>query len=95
MDVTIYTKQNCDRCKALKAFFEEYAIDHVEKDIELEDVVKELIGSKYVIENFCDAQECIVVTPIVKIDGNWMHKEFFNDDGAFLEDKTKQIFKLI
>ncbi len=64
-----------------------------EKDIDTDEVVEELLNSSYVIENFCDEDECIVKTPIVKVDGNWMHQEFFDLEG-FNEKKSKEIFKV-
>ena len=93
MDITVYTKENCSRCDALKAFLTKHNIPYKEKNINNQEVVKELLTSEYVIKNFCDESGCIVITPIVKLDGAWMHKEFFDING-FSEIRAVKIFNV-
>lgn len=94
MDVIVYTKRDCERCEALKSFLNQNKLPFAERDIDTDEVVQELIESSYVIESFCDEDKCIVITPIIKIGGNWMYKEFFDEEGVFKEAEAKMIFKL-
>lgn len=91
MDLIIYTKHDCERCAALKTFLEKNKIVYIEKDIDTEEVAQELVQSQYIIENFCDEEKCIVITPIVKIGGTWINDDLFNTEG-FNEEKAKGIF---
>lgn len=91
MDITVYTKDHCDRCDELKAFLKKNKLSYTEKDINEEETIKELLASDYVVNNFCDEKQCIVLTPVVKLDGKWMHKQFFDIKG-FNEKRAKKIF---
>ena len=91
MDVTVYTKENCSRCGALKVFLDRHNIVFKEKDILNEEVAAELLSSEYIRKHFCDEKGCIVITPIVKLDGSWMYKEFFDING-FSETRAMKIF---
>ncbi len=91
MNITLYTKHDCDRCKTIKSFLNEKKIPFMEKDIDSDEVVQELVESEYIIENFCDEHQCIVTTPIVKVDGSWMYKEFFDEEGNFQETDALRI----
>jgi len=46
-----------------------------------------------IIKNFCDEEGCIIITPIVNLDGKWMHREFFDLNG-FSERRARRIFGL-
>ena len=94
LDVTVYTKKNCSRCEALKAFLDKHNIPYKEKDILNDEVARELLGSEYIRKHFCDEKGCIAITPIVKLDGSWMYKEFF-DVGGFSEKRAMKIFNLV
>ena len=93
MDVTVYTKENCERCEALKNYLDENSIPYIEKNVENPQVGQELLQSEYITNNFCDERGCIVITPIVKIDGTWKHKEFFDANG-FSEERARKIFQI-
>ena len=93
MNVIVYTKEHCPRCAALLSFLNKNKVQYLEKKIEDELVVKELMTYEYIIKNFCDEKMCIVTTPVVNIDGKWMHKEFFDIEG-FNEKKAKKVFNL-
>ena len=94
MDVIVYTKENCSRCEALKAFLDKHNIPYKEKDTLNQEVTRELLESEYIVEHFCDEKGCIVITPIVKLDGTWMYKEFFDVNG-FPERRAMKIFNLV
>ncbi len=94
LDVTVYTKENCSRCEALKAFLDKHNIPYIEKDILNDEVAKQLLESEYIRKHFCNERGCIVITPIVKLDGNWMYKEFFDISG-FSEQRAMKIFNLV
>ena len=94
MDVTIYTKENCSRCEALKVFLGKQGIPYLEKDIFNEEVASELLASEYIRKHFCGEKGCMVITPIIKLDGSWMYKEFFDVNG-FSETRAMKIFNLV
>jgi glutaredoxin len=91
---TIYTKENCSRCEALKAFLQKQNIQFKEKDVGNQDVARELLASEYIVKHSCDEKGFIVITPIVKLDGTWMYKEFFDVNG-FSERRAMKIFNLV
>ena len=93
MDIIVYTKKDCPRCKALLSFLDKNKVFYLEKKIEDELVIGELLTYDYIIENFCDDKQCLVTTPVVNIDGKFMHKEFF-DIGGLNEKKAKKIFNV-
>jgi|YelNatPaOPRAMG01_1025707.scaffolds.fasta_scaffold177756_2 glutaredoxin len=93
MEVIVYTKKNCRRCEELKGFLERNVIRYVEEDVEKPEVAKELLKSDYIVKNFCDEEGCIIITPIVNLDGKWMHREFFDLNG-FSERRARRIFGL-
>ncbi len=93
MKIIIYTKHDCERCKALKTYLDENNIPYLEKDINSEEAIQELLSSEYILKNFCDENQCIVNTPIVKVEEKWMHHEFF-DEGGFNKERAEGILKL-
>ncbi|MHA1648703.1 MAG: glutaredoxin family protein [Candidatus Helarchaeota archaeon] len=82
MKIIIYTKHDCERCKALKTYLDENNIPHLEKDINSEEAIQELLSSEYIVN-----------TPIVKVEEKWMHHEFF-DEGGFNKERAEGILKL-
>ena len=90
MEIILYTKHACTRCEALKSFLQKHSIEFTEKDIDTSEVVAELVESTFIIENFCDEEQCIVVTPIVKLNGSWVAEDFFDEDGSLRESVVKQ-----
>ncbi len=93
MDITIYTKEDCSRCEALKAFFNKHNITYKEKSVLNQEAIGELHTSEYVVKNFCDEKKCVIITPIVNLDGTWMHREFFDVHG-FSEKRAMKIFNV-
>ncbi|MEM3677129.1 MAG: glutaredoxin domain-containing protein [Candidatus Bathyarchaeia archaeon] len=93
MEVTVYTKKGYRRCEELRNFLDRYGVRHTEKDVEKPEVARELLKSDYIAKNFCDEKGCIVITPIVNLDGKWMHREFFDLQG-FSEKRARRIFML-
>ncbi|MHA1279084.1 MAG: glutaredoxin family protein [Candidatus Helarchaeota archaeon] len=93
MEITLYTKDGCERCEALKKFLQAHQLTYFEKDIDTQEVVQELVADEYVLQTYCDEDSCIVITPIVKIDGKWVADEFFTDEGIN-EQLTKNIFAI-
>ena len=76
---------------SIKGIFRKTRYLFVEKNIDEQETIKELLASEYVVNNFCDEKQYIVLTPVVKVDGKWMHKEFFDIKG-FNEKRAKKIF---
>ena len=93
MDVIVYTKEHCPRCGALLDFLNKNKVPYLEKRIEDDLVIRELLTYEYIRENFCDEKSCLVLTPVLNIDGEWMHKQIF-DVGGFNEKKAKKLFKI-
>lgn len=94
MEIIIYTKRECERCAALKSFLKELSIPYSEKDIDSDEVIQELVQSEYIIDNFCDEHQCVVTTPIVKLNSTWIHQEFFAEDGSLKKEDAKKILNL-
>lgn len=93
LGITIYTKENCHRCEALKTFLNKHNIPYKEKSVLNQEVISELHASEYVVKNFCDEKKCVIITPIVNLDGTWMHREFFDVNG-FSEIRAMKIFNV-
>jgi len=94
LDVILYTKENCSRCEALKAFLDKHNIPYKKKDILNQDVARKLLASEYIVKHFCDEKGCIVITPIVQVNGTWMYKELFDVNG-FSERTALKIFNIV
>jgi len=93
VEITVYTKKDCPRCEELKNFLNKHHLPYAEKSIEDHEVAHELLRSEYVVKNFCDETGCVVITPVVNVDGKWMHKEFFDING-FSERRATKIFNV-
>jgi glutaredoxin len=93
MDIVLYTKTGCGRCKALKEFLAKTNLEYTEHDIDNQAVAQELVQDNYILETYCDEESCIVITPIVKIDGQWAADKFFVDEGID-EKLAKEVFQI-
>ena len=93
MDIILYTKNGCGRCKALKNFLDKNRLEYSEQDIDNQDVAQVLVQDNYILETYCDEESCIVTTPIVKIDGQWVADDFFVDEGIN-EKLVKKVFQI-
>ena len=90
LDVIIYTKKKCPRCAALKQFLDKNKVFYLEKDVEDKLIMNELLTYQEIINEFCDDKQCIVLTPVINIDGKFMHNEFFGVGGVN-KKKAKEI----
>ena len=87
----IITKENCHRCHALKEWLDANAVQYVEKDISDEDFVNQLLNDENFLGTFCDADGCIVNTPVVMYKGKYIFKELFGISGL-REKEAGKIF---
>jgi glutaredoxin len=87
----IITKEGCHRCHELKEWLNEKKVVYIEKDIEDEEFVHQLLKDPNFIGTFCDAEGCIVNTPAVFHKGKYWFKELWGVDGL-REREAKKLF---
>jgi glutaredoxin len=87
----IITKENCSRCHALKEWLNENKVKYVEKDINDEEFVNQLLKDENFLGTFCDADGCIVNTPVVMYKGKYIFKELFGISGL-REKEAEKLF---
>lgn len=85
----IITKENCSRCHDLKEWLNTNDIQYVEKDINDEDFVHQLLNDENFLGTFCDADGCIVNTPVVMYKGKYIYKELFGISGLRKKEAEK------
>ena len=56
----VITKADCHRCVELKSWMKENDVKYIERDIEDEEFVNQLLQDKNFLGTFCDADGCIV-----------------------------------
>ncbi|MFW9876008.1 MAG: glutaredoxin domain-containing protein [Candidatus Thorarchaeota archaeon] len=56
----IITKVDCQRCHELKEWLKKKDVKYIERDIDDEEFVHELLQDKNFLGTFCDADGCIV-----------------------------------
>jgi len=61
----LITKTDCSRCHELKEWLDERDVKYVERDINDEEFVHNLLHDDNFLKTFCDADGCIVNTPVV------------------------------
>jgi glutaredoxin len=88
----IITKKDCHRCIELKAWMKENELSYVEKDIEDEEFVHQLLHDSNFVGMFCDKEGCVVNTPIVMWKGKYWFKELWGVSGLRKKEAQK-IFK--
>jgi len=86
----IITKTDCHRCHELKEWLNEHKVVYMEKDINDEEFVHELLHDDKFLKTFCDEDGCIVNTPVVIYKGKYIFKELFGISGL----RTKEAEKL-
>ena len=86
----IITKEGCHRCHELKEWLNENSVNYVERDINDEEFVHELLHDDNFLKTFCDADGCIVNTPVVIMKGKYWFKELWGVDGL----RQKEVKKL-
>jgi glutaredoxin len=87
----IITKTDCHRCHELMAWLDERKVNYIEKDIDDEDFVHKLLHDDNFLKNFCDADGCVVNTPVVIVDGKYWFKELWGISGL-REKAAKKLF---
>ncbi|MFX0017807.1 MAG: hypothetical protein ACFFAK_10515 [Promethearchaeota archaeon] len=87
----IITKEGCTRCLELKTWLDENNVSYVEEDINNEEFVHQLLHDDNFLGTFCDADGCIVNTPVVMYKGKYLFKELFGINGL-RKKEAKRIF---
>jgi len=89
----IITKDDCHRCHELKQWLNENNVEYVERDIDDEEFVHQLLHDENFIQTFCDEDGCIVNTPVVIKDGKYWFKELWGINGL-RKEKAKELFNV-
>lgn len=87
----IITKKDCHRCKELKQWLNEKSIHYVERDIDNEEFVHQLLNDENFLQTFCDEDGCIVNTPVVIHKGKYWFKELWGISGLRIKE-AKNLF---
>lgn len=87
----IITKEGCHRCHELKEWLNKNSANYVERDINDEEFVHELLHDDNFLKTFCDADGCIVNTPVVIMKGKYWFKELWGVDGL-RQKEAKKLF---
>ena len=85
----IIIKEDCHRCHELKDWLKENEVMFVEKDIQDEEFVHQLLHDVNFLKNFCDADGCLVNTPVVMYKGKYWFKELWGIDGLRKKEAKK------
>ena len=88
----IITKKDCPRCIEFKDWMKENNLTYVEKDIEDEQFVHQLLHDSNFVGMFCDEDGCVVNTPVVMYKGKYIFKELWGLSGL-KKKEAKKIFK--
>ena len=89
----LITKEGCPRCHELKEWLDQRNAKYVERDINDEEFVHELLHDDNFLTTFCDADGCIVNTPVVIHKGKYWFKELFSQMGL-RKEFAKELFDL-
>lgn len=87
----VITKKDCHRCVELKDWMKENDVKYVERDIDDEEFVNQLLQDKNFLGTFCDADGCIVNTPAVMYKGKYWFKELWGISGL-RKKKAEELF---
>ncbi|MBD3193966.1 MAG: hypothetical protein GF317_02855 [Candidatus Lokiarchaeota archaeon] len=87
----IITKDDCHRCVELKKWLKKNDVDYVEKDIDDEEFVHQLLHDENFVNMFCDEDGCLVNTPVVMYKGKYWFKELWGIDGL-RKKQAKELF---
>ena len=85
----IITKEDCHRCIELKGWMKKNDVKYIERDIDDEEFVHELLQDKNFLGTFCDADGCIVNTPAVLHKGKYWFKELWGVSGLRIKQAKK------
>lgn len=85
----VITKKDCHRCVELKEWMKENNVKYVERDIDDEEFVNQLLQDRNFLGTFCDADGCIVNTPAVMYKGKYWFKELWGISGLRKKEAKK------
>ncbi len=85
----VITKKDCHRCVELKEWMKKKDVKYVEKDIDDEEFVHQLLQDKNFLGTFCDADGCIVNTPAVLYKGKYWFKKLWGISGLRKKEAEK------
>ncbi len=91
-EIQVITKKDCPRCIEFKDWMKENNLTYVEKDIEDEQFVHQLLHDSNFVGMFCDEEECVINTPVVMYKGKYIFKELWGLSGL-KKKEAKKIFK--
>lgn len=89
----IITKEDCHRCHELVDWLKKNEIEYIERDIEDEEFVHKLLHDDNFLKTFCDADGCVVNTPVVIMNGKYWFKELWGISGL-REKEAKKLFSV-
>ena len=88
----IISKEGCHRCEELEKWLNKNDIKYIQKDIDDEEFVHELLQDPNFIKTFCDEEGCIVNTPVVMYNGKYWFEELWGRSGL-KEKEAKKLLK--
>ncbi|MFX1257645.1 MAG: glutaredoxin domain-containing protein [Promethearchaeota archaeon] len=88
----IITKKGCPRCIALKEWMKENELLYVEKDIDDEEFVNQLLNDSNFVGMFCDEEGCVVNTPVVMYKGKYIFNKLWGID-RLRKKEAQKLFK--
>jgi glutaredoxin len=91
--VDIFVGKNCDQCKWLKKFLNEYKVNYQEYEIDNKEVAIRLEKDKKFQNHFCDIEACRVELPIMRLKdtGEFFYKSNLDFDNMWELKKLLQI----
>ena len=80
----IISKPHCSRCEQLKQWLKQENLPYEEWSLDDPDIKIKLLDDDKFVENFCDIDGCMVLTPVMRIDdtGEYITKQLFGIDGV-------------
>ena len=87
----VISKADCHRCAELKEWLHKNDVNYIEHDIEDEEFVHKLLHDENFLKTFCDADGCVVNTPVVIMNGKYWFKELWGISGL-REKEAKKLF---
>jgi len=88
----IITKTDCSRCHELKDWMNENELPFVEKDIDDEEFVHQLLHDTNFVGMFCNAEGCVVNTPVVMYKGKYVFNKLWGISGL-RKKEARKLFK--
>jgi hypothetical protein len=89
----IITKEDCHRCHELVEWLNERDVKYIQRDINDEEFVHQLLHDQNFLKTFCDADGCVVNTPVVIHKGKYWFKELWGISGL-REKEAEKLFEL-